>query len=138
MSTKSFRTGEWLPNVTSGAGYPANVQLSNNTNLDLPNGSSGVFFQMAGNLTIDAGSTMNLNGSPAMTQPLGVLGNVTIAGTLTLSSASGGDIKVGGNWTRTGTVNANGRAVNFNGTGTQTIALGSADVEAVAYLLVGN
>ena len=130
------RNGEWLPNVTSGAGYPANVQLSNNTNLDLPNGSSGVFFQMAGNLTIDAGSTMNLNGSPAMTQPLGVLGNVTIAGTLTLSSASGGDIKVGGNWTRTGTFNANGRAVNFNGTGTQTIALGSAGVESFAYLIV--
>lgn len=130
------RNGEWLPNATSGAGYPANVQLSNNTNLDLPNGSSGVFFQMSGNLTIDSGSTMNLNGSPAMTQPLRVLGNIGIAGTLTLSNAPGGDIQVGGNWTRTGTFNANGRAVTFNGAGTQTIALGSAGTEAFAYLIV--
>jgi hypothetical protein len=131
------RNGEWLPNVTSGAGYPNNVQLSNNTNLDLPNGSSNVFFQLAGNLTIDSGSTMNLNGSPAMTQPLNVTGNVQINGTLTLSSASGGDTKVGGNWTRTGTFNPNGRAVTFNGAGTQTIARASAgQIETFDYLVV--
>lgn len=130
------RNGEWLPNATSGAGYPVNVQLSNNTNLDLPNGAVGAFFQMSGNLTIDAGSTMNLNGSPAMTQPLTVLGNTTIAGTLTLSTAAGGDFKLGGNWTRTGTFNNNGRAVTFNGTGTQTVALGSAGTESFAYLIV--
>jgi hypothetical protein len=130
------RNGEWLPNATGGAGYPADVQLSNNTNLDLPNGSLGVFFQMSGNLTIDSGSIMNLNGSPAMTQPLNVLGNVNINGTLTLSSASGGDISVGGNWTRTGTFNANGRAVTCNGAGTQTVALGSAGTESFAYLIV--
>jgi hypothetical protein len=130
------RNGEWLPNVTGGAGYPANVQLSNNTNLDLPNGSAGAFFQMSGSLTVDSGSTMNLNGSPAMTQPLTVLGNVTTAGTLTLSSASGGDIKVGGNWTRSGTFTPNGRAVFFNGAGTQTVTLLSAGVETFAYLIV--
>ncbi|HEX6185199.1 MAG TPA: C25 family cysteine peptidase [Pyrinomonadaceae bacterium] len=130
------RNGEWLPNVTSGAGYPANVQLRSNTTLDLPNGSAGVFFQMAGDLTIDSGSTMNLNGSPAMTQPLNVLGSVNINGTLTLSTASGGDLTLGGNWTRTGTFTHNGRAVTFNGTGTQTIALGSAGTETFAYLIV--
>jgi hypothetical protein len=130
------RNGEWLPNVTSGAGYPANVQLSNNTNLDLPNGSTNVSFQLAGNLTIDSGSTMNLNGSPAMTQPLTVTGNLSIAGTLTLSSVSGGDIRVGGNWTRSGTFNNNGRAVTFNGTGAQTITVSPAGSESFAYLIV--
>gem|GEM_PF-638120 len=132
------RNGEWLPNVTSGAGYPANVQLSNNTNLNLPNGAAGAFFQMSGTLTIDSGSTMNLNGSPAMTQPLNVLGSVNIGGTLTLSSASGGDIKVGGDWTRTtGTFNPNGRAVFFNGASTQTIARASTgQIETFDYLVV--
>lgn len=130
------RNGEWLPNVTSGAGYPANVQLSNNTNLDLPNGSPSAFFQMSGSLTIDSGSTMNLNGSPAMTQPLVVLGSVTTAGTLTLSSASGGDIKVGGNWTRSGTFTPNGRAVFFNGAGTQTVTRSPAASESFDYLIV--
>ena len=40
------RNGEWLPNVTSGPGSPANVQLSNNTTLDLPNGSTAQPFQV--------------------------------------------------------------------------------------------
>ena len=129
------RNGEWLPNVTSGAGYPANVQLSSNTALDLPNGSSGVFFQMAGNLTIDSGSTMNLNGSPAMTQPLTVGGNILNNGALNLSAAPGGDIKVGGNWTRGGTFTPNGRAVFFTGTGIQTITVTGGGTETFAYLI---
>jgi hypothetical protein len=130
------RNGEWLPNVTSGAGYPANVQLSNNTNLNLPNGSVGAFFQIGGNLTVDSGSTMNLNGSPAMTQPLVVLGNVNISGNLTLSGVAGGDIKVGENWTRSGTFTPNGRAVIFNGAGTQTVTRSPAASESFDYLIV--
>lgn len=130
------RNGEWLPNVTSGAGYPASVQLSNNTNLDLPNGSAGAFFQMSGTLTINSGSTMNLNGSPAMTQPLVVLGSISIDGTLTLSTAAGGDIRVGGNWTRAGTFTPNGRAVTFNGAGTQTVSRAVAGSEVFDYLLI--
>jgi hypothetical protein len=127
------RNGEWLPGATSGAGYPANVQLSNNTNLDLPNGSNGSAFQMSGSLTIDSGSTLNMG---ALTQPLTVLGSVTDSGALTLSTASGGDIKVGGNWTRAGTFTPNGRAVIFNGAGTQTVARGAAGTETFAYLVV--
>jgi hypothetical protein len=132
------RNGEWLPNATSGAGYPANVQLSNNTNLDLPNGSAGVFFQMSGTLTIDAGSTMNLNGSPAMTQPLIVGLSVVNLGTLNLSSASGGDIKVGFDWRRgsSATFNPNGRAVFFNGTGNQTIRVVGGGIETFSYFIV--
>ena len=121
LNTSYGRNGEWLPNATSGAGYPVNVQLSNNTNLDLPNGSSNAFFQMSGNLTIDSGSTMNLNGSPAMTLPLISLGNVTNNGTLTLSNALGGDLKLQGSFTNNATFTPNNRAVFFEGANMQSI-----------------
>ena len=56
------------------------------------------------------------------TASLTVGGNVVLNGTLTLSSASGGDINVGGNWTSTGTFTPNTRAVTFNAaSGNQTI-----------------
>src|SRR5439155_16153910 len=57
------RTAEW--SATSGAGYPVTVRVSNNTVLDLSNGSPTVARQMAGNLTVDAGSTLSMD---AMTQ----------------------------------------------------------------------
>jgi CSLREA domain-containing protein len=113
------RASEWLA-VTSGQGYPNNVQLSNNTNLDLPNGSAGAFFQMAGNLTIDSGSTMNLNGSPAMTQPLTVIGSVVNNGTVTLSTNSGGGLTVRGDLTNAGTFTSNAGTLTFSGTGAQS------------------
>ncbi|HST52682.1 MAG TPA: C25 family cysteine peptidase, partial [Pyrinomonadaceae bacterium] len=133
------RNGEWLPGASAGAGYPAGVQLSNNTTLDLPNSSTTQPFQMSGTLTIDAGSTMLLAGSTPLTQPLVVLGSVNINGNLTLSTVTGGDLTLGGNWTRnsaTGTFTPNGRAVSFNGAGTQTVALTSASSETFAYLVV--
>lgn len=40
------RNGEWAPGATSGAGYPANVRLSNQTTLNLPNGSESSPFQI--------------------------------------------------------------------------------------------
>ncbi len=128
---------EW--SATSGAGYPANVQIGNNTTLNLGNGGTGTARQMSGDLTIDGGSTLSMDESGAqMTAALTVLGSVDINGTLTLSGQSGGDIKVGGNWTRaaTGTFNHNSRAVFFNGTGTQTIAVTGGGTETFAYLVV--
>src|ERR1043165_9697431 len=74
-----------------------------------------------------------------MTQPLTVLGNVSLNGALTLSTALGGDIKVGGHWgrdTATGVFNPNGRAVVFNGSGTQTVTLPPAGSETFNYLVV--
>lgn len=132
------RNGEWLPNVTSGAGYPFNVQLSNNTTLDLPNSATTQPFQMAGTLTIDSGSTMQMAGPTPLTQPLTVLGDVNINGTLTLSTATGGDIKVGGNWTRASaaTFTPNGRAVTFNGTAIQAITVVGGGIETFNYLIV--
>ena len=127
------RNGEWLQGLTGGAGYPFNVQLSNNTTLDLPNGVTGTFYQMGGALTIDTGSVLSMG---ALTQPFNVLGNITINGTLALSTASGGDIRIGGNWTRSGTFTPNGRAVSFNGTATQTITVTGAGTETFNYLVV--
>jgi hypothetical protein len=130
------RNGEWLPGATIGAGYPNNVQLSNNTTLDLPNSSTASPFQMAGTLTIDSGSTMQMAGATPLTQPLNVLGSVIINGTLALSTSPGGDFKLGGNWTRSGTFTPNGRAVTFNGTTTQTITVSPAGSETFNYLIV--
>jgi CSLREA domain-containing protein len=133
------RNGEWLPGVTSGAGYPNGVQLSGNTALDLPNGSTNSTFQVAKGLQIDAGSALNMG---AMTQALTVLGSVQVDGTLALSTASGGDIKVGGGWTRnatTGTFTPNGRAVFFNGSGiAQSINVSGGGTETFNYLVVNS
>jgi hypothetical protein len=116
------RNGEWLPGVISGAGYPHHVRLSNNTTLDLPNSSSGSTFQMAGDLTIDAGSTMQLAGSTPLTQTLTIFGSVTNNGTFNLSTAAGGNLNVGGSWTNNATFNNNGRTVNLNGSIGQTVS----------------
>lgn len=132
------RNGEWLPGATGGAGYPANVQLSGNTTLDLPNGSTGSPFQLGGTLTIDNGSTLNMAGGTPLTQPLNVLGNLNLNGNLTLSTAGGGDLRLGGNWTRAaaGTFAPNGRAVIFNGVSTQVLTVTGGGTESFAYLVI--
>ncbi|HYH85321.1 MAG TPA: Calx-beta domain-containing protein, partial [Pyrinomonadaceae bacterium] len=135
--TNYGRNGEWLPGATSGAGYPNHVQLSNNTTLELPNGSNGSTFQLAGGLQIDAGSALNMG---AMTQALSVLGSVQNEGTLTLSTVLGGDIKVGDNWTRgaSATFTPNNRAVIFNGSILQTIQVLGGGTETFNYLVVAG
>ena len=103
--------------------------------------------QIAGDLTIDNGCTVNLE-SLSITNPtvIGVivLGNIinngtvnmsttterlkcsnfinNSTGTATMSSSSGGDIEVTGNLVDSGTFNANTRAVFFTGTGTQDVS----------------
>jgi hypothetical protein len=133
------RGSEW--SATSGAGYPANVQISNNTTLDLGNGGTGTARQCSADLTIDAGSALTMNnGGNAMTAALTVNGNFNFAGTLTLSSLGGGDIKVGGNWVFTtgGAFNSNGRAAFFIGSGTQTISRSAAGTFNFDYLVNVN
>jgi hypothetical protein len=130
------RGPEWMTAV--GFGYPNDVQISNNTALD-PGGASltGTALNLAGDLTIDAGSSIYMDyGSNDMTVPLVVGRNLSLAGNLFLSDAIGGDIKVGGNWTHsTGTFAPKGRAVFFNGaTGDQTIS--NAGIETFDYVIV--
>jgi hypothetical protein len=133
-STLKYNTGvdaygrslEW--SATSGQGAPYSVQVSGNTILNYPNTGSGLFttnFSLAGNLTIDNGSALYMDyGGGSKSGRLDVAGNVLLNGNLSLGNASGGDIKVGGNWTRNSgsTLNTNGRAVFFTGSGNSTIA----------------
>jgi len=130
------RNLEW--NATTGAGYPANVQISNNTALDLGNGGTGTSRQISGNLTIDAGSSLFLDyGSNDMTQALTVNGNVSNYGTLSLSNSSGGDIKVYGNYSNfnSSTLNGNGRAVWFVGGSSQIVGMSTSQIP---YLIVSK
>ena len=120
-STTYGRGTEW--SSTSGAGYPNNIQITNNTTLNLgANAGTGTARQCAGNLTVDAGSTLSLNESgEQMTQALTVKGNFINNGTVLLSGASGGDLKLEGDFDDNGTFTANSRAVFFEGGNTQTI-----------------
>lgn len=122
------RAGEWLPGVISGAGYPANVSLTLNTNLDLPNGSNNSTFQVAGGLTVNSGCTLQMAGSTPMTLPLTVLGAVNNSGTINLSTAAGGDLKMQGDYIEsggTGTINGNNGFVRFEGGNNQTLVNGN-------------
>jgi hypothetical protein len=101
------RGNEWLA-VTTGAGYPKHVQISNSTTL----GMSTTAAQCAGNLTIDAGSTLNTTSNT-----LTVLGNVVVNGTLSLA----GNMISNGNWTLSGTQTTNSKNVTFGGSSLQTI-----------------
>ena len=119
-SGNSYGRGlEW--SATSGAGYPINVQISNNTTLDLgANGGTGTARQCSGSLTVDSGSTITLNATP-MSEALIVKGNYTNNGTTILSGTSGGDLKLEGDMNDNGVFTANGRAIFFEGSNTQTI-----------------
>ncbi len=129
------RGAEW--NSTSGAGYPYHVQVTGSTTLNYPNGSTAAR-SIAGNLTIDTDSALYMNyGSPSLNSPLTVAGSVTLAGSLALGDAVGGDLHLGGNWINNGgTLNANSRSIEFNGSAAQTIG-GSTDT-AFAYLTINN
>jgi hypothetical protein len=130
---------EW--NATSGVGYPRNVQISNGTLLQ-PGGNSGqnIARSIAGNLTIDASSAMYMDwGGLEMTQSITIGGSLILNGSLSLSSQSGGDLNVKGNFTmNTGsTFSANGRSVAFNGTAAQAIN-GTALSVSFAYMNVST
>ena len=119
------RYNEW--SATSGAGYPWHVELSNNTALDLGKDAAGTPRQCAGNLTIDAGSSLSMATTP-MTAALSVTGNFTNNGTFYPSTLVGGDLKLYGNFTNNNTFasnGSNGRSTGFYGTIPQTITTGS-------------
>ena len=125
--TSYTRGNEWTA-VTSGAGYPNNVQLSNNTTL----GMSTTVAQCAGSITIDAGSTLNTT-----TNTLTAIGNISINGTISL----GGDVKTNGNWTvaAAGVQTNNAKAVWFTGaSGNQTVTKTGGGVVYFDYLLVNK
>lgn len=138
------RASEWnqaTGTIGSTPGYPNNVQLSNTSTLDYPNTGGSPFstpLGIAGSLTIDAGSAlyMDFNGGGIRSGRLTVGKDVNLAGNISLGDAIGGDLYVGGNWTKaaTSTFNPNNRAVFFNGTAGQTIT----GVTTFAYLTINN
>lgn len=86
-------------NITKASG---NAALSGNSTVN-------------GSLAVSGASVVNLNAS------LDVIGSLTINAGATLN-ANSTTLRVGGNWTRTGTFNAVSGAVTLNGTGSQTIS----------------
>ena len=104
------RNVEW--NASSGPGYPFNVQLSTSGTLLRAGGAilssaidnRGIALNLAGSLTIDAGTTFDMTNSNShnMTVPLTVGLDINNAGILLASQAAGGDIILGRSWSRTG------------------------------------
>ncbi|MEY4071694.1 MAG: hypothetical protein RL721_2308, partial [Candidatus Eisenbacteria bacterium] len=90
----------------------------NSSGRSLTRGSGA--WTISGDLRVDAG-TVNFG---SVSNGAAVSGNVVIgsSGTLTLSSASGGDLALAGNWTRNGTFNPSGRTVTFDGSTSQTLS----------------
>ncbi|MEN9522035.1 MAG: hypothetical protein RL065_412, partial [Bacteroidota bacterium] len=130
---------EW--SATSGAGYPYHVQISNTTTLNLSNLTPTISRTIAGDLTIDAASKLNMNTSgDQMQADLTVAGNINLNGTLELSALSSAPIKVSGNWVRVSTANfiENGSPVVFNGINPQTIQITGGGTEAFDNLVLNN
>jgi len=121
--TTFSRGPEW--SATSGAGFPYDVQLSNNTLLDVGAGGISTACAIAHNMTVDSGAALSMDvnaGGHRMQAPVTVGGALLINGTVTLSSANGsGDLNVGGNWTNNGTFTNNSKIVTFNGASAQII-----------------
>ncbi len=141
----NFNRGlEW--SAASGRGFPHHVQLSNNTVLNAAGAAAvnaAVTFATAGDLTVDAGSTLSMNfGGNNMTTPLNVAGNITFAGNLTASGAAGGDILLQGNWINNGAAainfTPNNRIVTFNGSSLQSITGTNTSINPFASLTINN
>ena len=157
------RDVEW--SQTSGSAYPYNVQISNNTYLYMNNAGANQVRQIAGSLTIDQGSTFDMQNLTNGTADIGVtvFGNIVNNGTVnlsttterlkctdytngavtnttattTLSSNSGGDIELTGNLTDYGVFTPNQRAVFFTGpSGNQIISAPKPSGETFDYVIV--
>jgi hypothetical protein len=137
------RGTEW--SATSGNGYPHHVQISGNTTFNVNNGAN-MARQMGGNLTVDFGSTLSLEGMTIASPSeigLTVVGNVINNGSISLASSTerlkcvnytnnanalttlstniGGDLELTGNFIDNAPFNSNNRAVFFTGSGVQDV-----------------
>jgi PKD-like domain len=113
-TTGTFLRGlEWT-STSSGSGCPSNVTIDNNTVINFPVAGDGY---ICNDLNIKNGSSLRQDYSGGSAS-LKVGRHVTIDGTLSLGGTNGGDLYLGGNWTRnTGAVfNHNDRMVIFEGT----------------------
>jgi hypothetical protein len=138
-STPYYRGLEW--SAASGKGYPYNVQVGNNTTLDAT-GNGGYetqAFACANNLTIDNGSALYMDyGTNDMTVALTVGNDISISGSFSLSGDAGGDIRLGGDWTRAAAGNfyPNNRAIFFTGTADQLVTRTGGGTETFPYVII--
>lgn len=116
------RSNEWR--ATANPGYPANVLVTGNTDLNLDAGT-GVNRNIQGNLQVDNGSSISQGST---TFALTVPGNFTLNGAYTQSTNIGGDMLLGGNWNSgaAASLSSNNRDVRFNGSAAQTISTANA------------
>ena len=109
------RGNEW--NATSGAGYPANVQIGNgvNTTLDFVT-FPPTYSRASGNLVVSTGSTLLLSGLTTGNGTVGLefLGNINNDGAITLDGGTNGRLKA---------VNLNNGVAITDGTSTATVNL---------------
>jgi hypothetical protein len=108
---------EWTPNATSGQGVPANVSITRS-------GGSGTW-------------TLSFGTSNQFRQCNNGL-NIATNAAFTLSTNIGGDVRIGGNFTITGTFTHNNRALFCVGPLLQTINRGSSGVLDLAYLIINK
>jgi hypothetical protein len=90
-----------------------------------------------GDLTIEANAILSQNTNTAALQ---VNGDVNVNGTLTLSSASGGDLKVGGDFmiNSGATLTHNTREIVMNGGGAQTVGGSISSFPSIDYFAIDN
>jgi autotransporter-associated beta strand protein len=121
--------------VGATAGYPYNVVINANS-FNLPNGDLTDARACAGNLSINSNDTLTMG---AMTAALIVGGDLTVNGTLILSTVGGGDIKTSGNVTfaNTSTFTHNKRAIFFLKNGTQTVSQANGSI-TIPYIIIGS
>lgn len=115
---------------------PANVQITNSTVLNYPNGTNTAAQTLTGNLTIDPACALFMDwGSPNPGAGMLTVNNLNLYGDLSLGNQIGGDLTVKGNIDETiSNFYPNGRAVFFTGTGDQSITATGGIV--FAYIIV--
>jgi hypothetical protein len=141
-SYKRFK--EW--DATSGAGYPFNVMIQNNTSLiinddNLPvnnNGNGTADRAMAGSFTISIGAAAVV-GDSTENNKITIGKDFLLNGTINMPSsivALGADLYIGRNWNRSssGVFNHNERAVFFNGTTNSSITASGGQYFPYLYL----
>ena len=115
-------------------GFGFNVGPEWQPNADLSNKRGGPFHVNI----LATGTTVNFAGTSPSRTIRGDL-NISSGAGLTLSTISGGDLNIAGNWTRaaTGTFTSNARMVTFNGTGAnQTVTVTGGGTETFAFLTI--
>jgi autotransporter-associated beta strand protein len=123
------RGPEWShgasPSLGTTAGYPNDVQFSNNTTFDYPNNNNNnsTNLSVARDLIIDGGSRFFMDfGTGASSGAVTVGRDFLMAGDVSLGDGAGGNLLVGRNFAKTGgTWNGNGRELIFNGNTAQSL-----------------